>query len=207
MAATVTRPCAVQGGWSLVDCMVATSFVGLLATVLHGFTTTSLHVVNVRQVADDLDESAHIALQIIARDLREAGYGLPDAADRGLRGAEPMHVQIARDLDFDGATSSSNERVAYRLHPETGQLRRQLGAAGAQPMVDDVVSERPLFRYFDADGAELLGDDGALDTAQRASIRRIEITLQLTAPNPAPGAHGHIAAQHRTSVTLRNGIH
>lgn len=204
MATSMIRTAGDHAGWTLVDVLVSMSFIGLLATILHGFATTSLHVVQVRQVADELDETAQIALEIVARDLREVGFGLPAALDGGLRRAAPRAVQIVRDLDFDGETTSSNERVAYILHPETGQLRRQLGAAAPQPMVDNVDVEGSGFRYFDDAGDEILDDGDELESADRRRVRRIDINLRLTAPHPAPGRRERIVAFHSTSVAPRN---
>ena len=192
-------------GWTLVDALVSMTFLGLLALILHNFTTVALHALQVRQVADDLDETAQIALEIMARDIRDVGYGMPATGDRGLRAAGSAQIGVARDLDLDGETSSSNERVSYLLHRESGQLRRQLGNASAQPMVDGLETDQVLFRYFDASGAELVAADGDLDSGQRALVRRVDITLRLAANQPAAGSAAPITVEHRMSVTLRNG--
>jgi hypothetical protein len=173
--------------------------------VAHSVATTSLHVLSVRQAADDLDETARIALEIMARDIRDVGYGLVQTPDRGLRVAGQARVRLARDLDLDGETTSSNELVAYSLDHETRQLRRQLGNAAPQPMVENVDSEAALFRFFDERGTEIHAAEADLEAVQRANVRQIEITLHLSTVHPAPGAGGRIAVRHRMSVGLRNG--
>ncbi len=192
-------------GWTVVDALLSMMFLGLLAGILQSFATTSLHALRVRQVADDLDETARIALDIMARDIRDVGYGLPDAGDRGLRAASGTHIRLARDLDLDGETSSANERVGYALDSEFGQLRRQLGGASPQPMVQDVDAEQVLFRFLDEAGNEIGAEGIELEAGQRADVRQIEITLRLSAPHPVAGSRDRIAVEHRTSVGLRNG--
>jgi len=205
MDTDVTPRPRLPGGWTLVDALLATLFLALMAAVVHSVVTTSLHVLGVRQAADDLDETARIALEIMARDIRDAGYGLVESADRGLRVAGQTRIRLARDLDLDGETASSNEIVSYSLDDESGQLRRQLGNAAPQPMVESLDSGQVLFRYFDDRGMEVNAEDTDLENAQRAIVRQVEITLRLSSQNPAPGASGRIVVQHRTSVGLRNG--
>ncbi len=195
-----------QAGWSLVDLLLSSLFIALLAAILHSTSIAAMHAVRVREVADDLDENARIALEIMARDIRDCGYGLATATDRGLRDATPTRIRVARDLDLDGETASAGERVSYALFGSSRQLRRQAGDAAPQPMVDNLVAEQELFRFFDGDGNEISGAaaGGDLDERQRATVRWIEITLSLDAPHPIPGELP-ITAEHRVRVSLRNG--
>lgn len=194
-----------QAGWSLVDLLLSSLFIALLAAILHSTSIAAMHAVRVREVADDLDENARIALEIMARDIRDCGYGLATATDGGLRDATPTRIRVARDLDLDSETASSGERVSYALAASARQLRRQAGDAAPQPMVDNLVAEQELFRFFDGDGNEISGTaaGGDLDERQRATVRWIEITLSLDAPHPIPG-EPPIAAEHRVRVSLRN---
>ncbi len=202
MAAPLGHPDR-QRGWTIVDALLSLIFLGVLATVIQSFAIASLQSLRVRQVADDLEETARIAVEIIARDIRDTGYGLSGADDRGLRAASSTRIRLARDLDLDGATSSSSERVAYGIDDETHQLRRQLGNASPQPMVENVDPDQVVFRFLDRTGAEIAtGSD--LDRTQRATVRQIEIDLRLSAPHPVR-PRDRIKARHRASVGLRNG--
>jgi type II secretory pathway component PulJ len=193
---------STHGGWSLVDVLLSTVFLAVLTAILHGAAIASLQALRVRAVADDLDETARIALEIMARDIRDAGYGL---AGGGLRRAGPARIALARDFDLDGETSSANELVAYEVDGEARQLRRQAGNASPQPMVDNLVGDQPSFRFRDAAGDEISPPGGAdaLDDEQRAAVRRIEITLRLEAPHPVPGT-APIVVEHRVDAGLRN---
>lgn len=192
-----------QRGWTIIDALLSMVFLAILAGILHSVAITALHAVRVRQVADDLDETARIALEIMARDIRETGFALGDSADRGLRAAGPMLVSLARDFDLDGATDSSNERVAYELDDQSGQLRRRLGNAPPQPMVDNLDREQAVFRYRDAAGA-VIAPGSDLDAAERAEVRQVEVTLLLRSSHPVDPTR-EIVVEHRTAVGLRNG--
>lgn len=192
-----------QHGWTIVDALLSMAFLVVLAGIVHTVVIAALHAVRVRQVADDLDETARIAIEIMARDIRETGFALAGSADRGLRSAGPTLVSLARDFDLDGTTDSSNERVGYELDDESGQLRRRLGNAPPQPMVENLDLEQALFRYRDAAGT-LIAPGSNLDAAERAAVRQIEITLLLRSSHPVDPSR-EIIVEHRASVGLRNG--
>jgi len=191
-----------QRGWTIIDALLSMVFLGILAGILHTVALAALHAVRVRQVADDLDETARIAVEIMARDVRDAGFGLRHTPDGGLRSAGPYALGLARDLDLDGATDSTNERVAYELDAASGQLRRQLGNAPPQPMVENLDRDQPLFRYRDGEGA-LIALGSELDPAERAEVRQVEITLLLRSLHPVDPTR-EIVVEHHTSVGLRN---
>jgi len=191
-----------RGGWTLIDALVSMLFLSILAAVLHSFALLSIDAVQSRQIADDLDETARIAIDFIGRDVREAGYGLHDAADRGLLRAERDEIRIGRDLDLDGALASANERVGYELDEETAQLKRQLGDAPPQPMVDRVIYGESRFRYFDADDLEQTPAE-LRDAAARGRVRRVEIEISLANHDPR-GLGRRPVARHQAIATLRN---
>ncbi len=203
MATPVDQESRWQRGFAIVDTLLSLIFLVLLAAILQSFAIASMQSLQVRRVADDLQETARIAVEIMSRDIRDTGYGLRGSADGGLRRASATTVSLARDLDLDGATDSSNERIAYELNSETKQLRRRLGNASPQPMVEDLDADQIVFRFRDGRGSEIeAGTD--LDDPQRAVVRQIEITLRLSAPHPISGVDP-ITATHRVSVGLRNG--
>jgi len=192
-----------RSGWTLLDSLVATFFMAILATVLHSFATLSLNAVQARQIADDLDETARIAVGIIGRDLREVGYGRRFSADLGLVRAAAAEIGLTRDLDLDGVTTSSNERVAYLIDADSNRLYRQLGKAPPQPMVERIVASQSGFRFFAADDSEMKTSE--LETsAARARVRYVEITLTLAPPLPLPQHAALRPTRHVAVVTLRN---
>ncbi len=191
-----------SAGWTLIDALVSMLFLSILATVLHSFALLSIDAVQSRQIADDLDENARIAIDFIGRDIRDAGYGMPDAADGGLLRAERNEIRIGRDLDLDGALASANERVGYEIDEETAQLKRQLGDAPPQPMVDRMVPGESRFRYFDADDLEQTPAE-LRDAAARGRVRRVEIEMSLINRDPR-GLGLRPPARHWATTTLRN---
>jgi Tfp pilus assembly protein PilW len=196
------RP-GTAGGFSLVDLLVALLFLGFLGLLLERFSTSVLRGARLLEVTSESQQAARIGLTLMARDLRDAGYGLNSDTSAGIRRAEWDSVRIARDLSGDGDTDDSNELVGYSFDSAELQLQRQLGNAPPQPMLDGLSSDGLVFRFYNAAGAELTG--GPLSLAQRQSIRRVDIELTLEAQHPDPGLSETIRTTRTTTVFVRNG--
>jgi Tfp pilus assembly protein PilW len=125
--------------------------------------------------------AAAAALDQIARDVRVAGYDPRAAGVAGIVAAGPARLELAADLDGDGAIDAgSEERVGYRRATSSASLLRVVGAQ-AMPILSDLTSDGFRLRYFDGDGGELdPGDPDAL-----AAVRLVTIDL---ATRSGPGA-------------------
>src|SRR5262249_25673992 len=124
-------------------------------------------------------QAVGVALERMARELREAGYDPASAGIAALVVAEPTRVVLQRDLDGDGVIDTTRERVTYLLRPGETTLRRDAGA-GAQPIADGV--RRLAFSYFDRDGA------ATTDPATVAAVR-IELEAGRDMPAALMGTH------------------
>ena len=191
-----------QGGIAIVDSILAMLLFAIASAMVLSFLRSTTLALQTRRVTDDLNEHARIAIEVMARDLRDAGYGLTHSADRGLRVASQTTVGIARDRDLDGKTTSSGERVAYVIDPDSKRLLRRFGRAAPQPMVDNIDPSHSGFRFFDGSGTQI-GGVGPLQDDQRALVHQVEISLHMEAGHPVAG-HPPITAARTTSVSLRN---
>jgi len=137
----------------------------------------------------EAQQSARIALQRMARDIRSAGAGTATIGFDAVSLAEPARIVFHRDVNVDGVAVGRRETITWKLDRDV--LRRDAGG-GAQPIVTGV---RALaFTYLDARG-EL--------TAAAANVRAVRITLTVAATNAfSPGAD--VAATVSTQVRLRN---
>jgi len=190
-----------RSGFTLLELLVALLLTGFFAIAMHQFCLSLLRGVRLLEVTSRLQEGARITLALMARDLREAGYGLPRDSG-GVRSATWDGIRIARDLNGDGDTDDSNERLGYWFDGDGQRLLRQLGNAPAQPMLEELAPAGLAFVYYDAAGNRMptltpLPDD------ELARIRRIDLRLTLEAPHPDSGAAPRLSRT--TTVALRNG--
>lgn len=130
-------------------------------------------------------QTARVALERLAREIRAAGQGLPPGVP-AIAVAEAGRIVIQLDQDGDGQALANNEVITWRLAGTT--LRRAAGA-GAQPVVDNV--EALTLTYLDGAGAP---------AASPADVRTVGITLTTRADASARAAAATLA----TSVHLRN---
>jgi len=129
-------------------------------------------------------QSARIAVERLARELRGAGAG--DGAFDAISVAEPARVVLHGDLDGDGTAAGDGETITWRL---AGTVLRRDAGGGAQPIVEGVRSL--LLEYLDSAGRP---------TSVPGEVRTVVITL--TTVGGQPGADG--ATTLRTRVRLRN---
>lgn len=221
MLETTRRNVAAERGYSLLELLVAMTVslavVGGLYTVLFESQATY----EAQQDQSELRQAARVAMDQIADELRMAGYDLGSAPER-LEIAATDDIALIADIDDgDPAAPCDNaaetgvgggaERVRYRLVGT--DLTRTLdcwdGGAWSNEYTDvvvavDVQSARPIFRYFDEDGNELLPGGGSLNAANRDLVRVIEIQLDLTGTDNQVLGDVNVDFELHTSVRLRN---
>jgi type IV pilus assembly protein PilW len=154
-------------GHSLPELLVAMAVLGLVMAGALSLLQSTLEAYRWGGARVEAQRSARIALERMAKELREAGYDPRTAGIEAIVAAEPARVVFQRDLDGDGVVDATSERVAFLLRPGESVLRRDAGG-GAQPVVNDVA--RLVLTYFDRRGAT------TVDPAAVAAIR-IEIEV------------------------------
>ena len=173
-----------ERGHSLAEMLVAMSLTALLMAATLGVLQAGLAASAWGSRRVEAQQAVRVALERMARELREAGYDPASAGIAALVVAEPTRIVLQRDLDGDGVIDATRERVTYLLRPGESILRRDAGA-GAQPIADGV--RRLAFSYFDRDGAV---------TTDPATVAAVRIELEAGRDMPA--------ALMSTQVMLRN---
>jgi hypothetical protein len=193
-----------QHGASLVEVLVSTVFLSILMAISYSFARAALMAARVQAVKSDAQETTVMALDVMARELRMAGFSAAGVALQALRAAGADHVEAAMDLTGDGDTDDSNERIAYSYDSDTHQLRRATGGASPQPFIGNVAPSGFQLLYFDAVGAEIPSGSTGMTSEQLVQVRRIDVALQLQFANPDPNVAAPLRAAVSTSVCLRN---
>ncbi len=195
------RGCA---GSSLVELLIGLFMCAWLAVSVAQFSLAMLRGVRTLEVASEAQEAARLGAQLIAAELRDAGFS-PDAAlGNGVRRAVADAVAIARDLNGDGDSDDANELVAFQYAADKQALMRTLGGAPPQPLLNDVPAGGLRFSYLDADGSALTAA-GELSDAQRARVRRVVARVSVEIRNPNPADTRSIRATQSAVVWLRIG--
>ena len=148
----------------------------------------SLRVYTVGAARAESQQSARVAVERLAGEIRTAGLGPRPAAFSAVAVAEASRIVLHYDLDGDGVIAGSGETITWRLVGAT--LRRDAGG-GAQPVIDGV--RRFALEYQDASGNT---------TATADEVRIVVITLVTEAAWEL--ADRSVATTLSTRVRLRN---
>ncbi len=162
-----------QRGVTLTELLVALAVGMITIGAVYG-----VHLMQVRQqvVQEDalaMQQTARAALDMMAREIRMAGYD-PMGGNRdadlsndfdGLT-CRPAELRIQADLNGNGVLTDSKESITYLYDDTTSTLRRKVGAGGRQPVADHI--ESLSFACLDVLGRP---------TAHASSIRAVDVRV------------------------------
>lgn len=188
---------------SVIEVLAGTLCLSILLAMSYAFARSAFTSVRVQDAKADAQEGTLMAVDLLTRELRMAGYSATGAPITGVRGADPERVEVATDFDGDGDSDETNELVAFSYNAEKRQLVRSTGGASPQPFVRNVPPGGLRFAFFDADGAEMLSPAGGMSLAERRRIHRIDVVLRTESPADPAGASPAVSIV-STSICLRN---
>lgn len=214
------RFCMDQRGATLIEQLMSLLLGAAMITSLYGYFRAELyHLVSLEAKTATL-EDARGALDIMIRDLKNAGsWGSGSApAETGLADdpnsdadticnrvyaatASLIHVQM--DLNGNGncADNDPRENLRYELTGPTATCAGpHIIRRNGDCLVANVMPETTgkLFTYYDANGAELG------NTPVPGIIKRVRIAFAVQVKSPDPRSGGSLASALSNSVEFRN---
>ena len=214
------RPMVNRCGATFIEQMVALLLGSVMITSLYGYFRSNLYQLLVLETKTATLEDARGAMDIMMRDLRNAGSwgeGGPPAETGGaddpdndddlvcnrIYAASASMIHIQMDINGNGncADTDPRENIRYELAGPTSTcpgptIIRRNGDCLVANVAVPVAGK--LFTYFDRDGTDL-GDTPALD-----SIMRVRVAFAVEVTNPDPKIPGNLASTLASSVQLRN---
>jgi type II secretory pathway component PulJ len=173
---------------TLAELIVSLALTGVLLGAVFGLLETGLRVHAFGAGRVESQQNARIALDRLAREIRQAGFGAPSFPALSI--AEPARLVLHLDLNRDGVIAGNGETITWRL---AGRVLRRDAGGGAQPVIDGV---RDLaFTYFDADGAA---------TARPEAVRSVGMRLTTEPAEPAADRAWAASTTLVMRVRLRN---
>jgi len=193
-----------QDGSTLVELLVSTVFVSIIMAISYTFARAALVTARVQAVKSDAQEATVMALDIMAHELRMAGFSAAGTSLAPIRAAAPDRVDVVSDLNGDGDTDDSNERISYSYDDEAHEVRRATGGGSPQPFVRNVAPTGFRLLYFDAAGIEIPTDATGMPPTQLKRVHRIDVVLRVEFANPDPNVVAPLRSDMSTSICLRN---
>ncbi|MGH7323983.1 MAG: PilW family protein [Candidatus Rokuibacteriota bacterium] len=175
---------------SLVELLSALAVVGLVLGATVTFLQQGVQVSTFSTARLEAQQNARIALDRLAREVRQAGRGSSGDDGPAISVAERSRIVLHIDVDGDGVAAARSEMITWRL--AAGILRRDAGG-GAQPIVNGV--RDLVLMYFDAHGRV---------TSVPADVRAVRIVLTTEAADVAVNPARRGVTTFTTEVRLRN---
>jgi type II secretory pathway component PulJ len=209
-------------GVTFVEQMAALLIGSIMMISFYGFFRSEIYNSLILEVKTGVLEDARGALDIMIRDLKNAGSwgdggGSPPAEIGGtddpsndadtvcnrVYDASPGMIHVQMDLNGNGNCNDTNPRESVR-YELTGPTSTCPGAyiirRNGDCLVANVVPAAggKIFTFFDASGTDL-GNAPA-----REAIKRVRIEFAVQAKNPDPKLAGQINSSLSSSVEFRN---
>ena len=175
---------------SLAELLVALAIIGLVLSGVFGILDQGQRLYATGAARVESQQTARIALERLAREIRHAGEGKAGADFPAVSVAEPSRIVLHFDVNGDGLITASGETVTWLLR--AGVLRRDAGG-GAQPIINGVRDF--ALGYLDAHG---------VPTTVPSAVRTVAITLTTEPDHVAADPSRRAATTVSTSVRLRN---
>ena len=209
-----------ETGTTLIEQLLALLLGTVMITSLYGFYRAGLYQFMAQETKTETLQDARGALDIIIRDLKNAGswgtghppaeHGGADDPDGDADGvcnriyaatATMIHVQM--DLNGNGSCADvePRENIRYEITGPTttcpgSKILRRNGDCLLAHIV--MPADGKVFSYYDSSGVDLGG------TPPLQTIRRIRIAFSVQEKNPDPKLGGTLGSNLSTSVELRN---
>ncbi|TKB26447.1 prepilin-type N-terminal cleavage/methylation domain-containing protein [Desulfopila sp. IMCC35006] len=127
-----------QKGFTLIELMVAMAISGMLMAVVAMAYTGQSRSNNTVQDVSSLQQDMRSALQLMAREIRMAGYN-PKSAGAKIELATATDLRFTEDIDNDG-TIGSGEDIRYAIN-SNGALGRETGGGGGLQAVAENIDQ------------------------------------------------------------------
>lgn len=195
-----------QSGFTLIELLVAIAMVAIVLAAIVGMFERLSRSYTTQNSMADLQQGVRATLDVMADDIRMAGYNPLDtqATDPfGIEIAETFRLRITADRDGDGVINTApagEEIITYLYNP--GQRSVQKRWSEGRPSQDTETllggTDNPInvialsFNYLDSNNNP---------TTIRSAIRAIEVTLTAEAP---AGRDGMARRTYKTRIEGRN---
>lgn len=198
-------------GFTTAELLVAALFGMIVMATLYGFYREQLFNLLQQETKTATLEDARGALDMMVRDLRNAGsWGTGTKPTGCSRVAQATSTTVQVQSDTRGASDGSapdgdcgdaNEDVTYTYNSSNGSITR---SSSSSPLVSNVVlaSGISFLTYYNASGTVLTPPISDLTT-----VKRVRITFGVQVQNPNPGSRSavpNISSILSTSVEFRN---
>ena len=192
---SLVRSKSKHSGFTLVELLIGivVSLI-ILAGIYSVFQSQQVAFSNQEQI-NEMSQNIRAVLDLMAREVRLAGYKTSTAVFNGIATAQPDTVRLLADINQDGSILGDTEDVTYSYDVSTLRICRN---GASLPIAENITSL--TFAYTLADGTTT-SSPGSLDAIRKVNI---SITARTRYPDLNTGQYRTITLS--SDVTPRNLI-
>lgn len=177
-------PHKMNRGFTLIELLVAMTLgLVVLAAILQIFASQN-RINAVQQEVAYAQQNVRAAMDLMVREIRNAGYDPRDNGFKAIQTATSDSIQVLSNISGDdeaGNPDDANEDVTYTIDNANRELERN-----GTVMIKDVVPNSLQFTYYRANGTAFV----PADQNDRDDIRVVAIQFQVHTENEDPGHTG-----------------
>ena len=190
-----------EKGFTLVELLVSILLTSIIMGAIYSVYRVQTHSAKVQESRLEAQEYARSALDMMVREVRNAGYA-PTGAACAVVTADVQTLRFNYDANANGVCTDADEDITYTYDPAGcaagfGDVTRN---GAANPLTNCNVTSFDL-RYFRQDGTEL---SRPVIAADLPNIQRAQITLTVQSLKADTEFGGQLNATMTSNADLRN---
>ena len=187
----------------MVELLVSLLLTSIIMTAVYSVYRVQTHSAKVQESRLEAQEYARSVLDMMVREVRNAGYAPTGAACAGVAAASAQSLQFLYDANADGDCGDPDEDITYTYDTTgcTGGLGNITRGSG-NPLTNCNVTSSFSLSYFMQDGTGLTSLP--LSAADRLTIQRVLITLTVQSLKPDTEFGSQLTVTMTSNADLRN---
>lgn len=203
-----------QEGFTLVELLVSMFLTLSVMAAIYSVFRVQTHSVKVQENRLEAQEYARATLDLMVREIRNAGYAPTGATCAGIVIATAQTLQFLLDANADGDCADADEDITYAYVAGTKDITRTANGGTAQSLTDGNATNLQ-FTYYPKDctnnfstpvggGAAACPATPGGNAGTLAAIQRVSITLTIQSKNPDVEFGAQLNATMTSNADLRN---
>ena len=198
-----------HSGFTIVELLVSILLTSIIMTAVYSVYRVQTHSAKVQENRLEAQEYARSVLDMMVREIRNAGYAPTGAACAVVVSASSQTIQFAYDANANGVCTDADEDIEYRFDAtgcsSLGNIRR-LTRNGATILTDEPLTNCNVptgtsnfsLTYYAQDSST------AMSPLVLANIQRVGITLTVQSLKPDTEFGGQLTVTMTSNADLRN---
>lgn len=172
----LTAHTRAERGFTLIEMMIALVIAGVIFAAITTSFTFMRRTYRLQEEMSDMIENARVAMDIMTREIRLAGYNPQGIALTGIVWdctLSPPVLELRMDMNGSGAYFGTNEWIMYKYDSTNKKIDRKVGFGSYLSFIENIQS----LTFQPLDGA---GNATCTD----ADIREVRLIIVARTPKP-----------------------